>query len=312
MLLGFHKDRGLQDMNRPKTSSLTPGRVPSQRQGLCLRCKLASSPGCRSGPDGARTLCEACFEIYKKCELTLFQQNCGMISVVPTPGAKTVGVDGFRSTTPREHYLHPLVYPLQTEDELIEDEDCGDCHGSKNVANQSEQDTDEDFSVGNNGNNCHSIEKQNSTAMEAMTDVLAPCTIRVKCTQIDEDNSKEMARRGTEESSSGTRDFANSTHSSTTPASTGAKNNLVLMTASLIKNCSKSLARRFSVRMDVRYRAFRQVIKDTFSVRRIGRVTYTDDDGDIVPITSDNELGKLLSFVCGRGISPVRVEVGME
>lgn len=111
-LLGFRKKDGVRDLTRPKTSSFAPNKRPSRQEGLCIRCKQKASPGVRSGPDGPRTLCLECFDLYRDCQLTLFQQACGFVSVVQTPGSLPVYVKGFKKTTPREHFLHPVVAPL--------------------------------------------------------------------------------------------------------------------------------------------------------------------------------------------------------
>lgn len=98
--------------------------------GFCWRCKITHSHGWRTGPDGARTLCKDCIDLYHDCKLTLFRHRDGRISMIGDDGGKPVCTLGFRRTNPREHYMHPVVGPYVDGD----GDDSGDTKDSVHVS----------------------------------------------------------------------------------------------------------------------------------------------------------------------------------
>lgn len=84
---------------------------PNTKYGCCLQCKTTNSRKWRTGPDGIRTLCQACFDLYRCGKLTLYQSECG-VSIIQTPGSLPVFVIAFRPVSPRLRHLHPVVGPI--------------------------------------------------------------------------------------------------------------------------------------------------------------------------------------------------------
>lgn len=318
-------------MSRPKTSSLMPRKTPSLKQGLCLRCKKLSHPGCRSGPDGTRTLCEQCFSLYQRCQLTLFQQPCGIISVVRMPMTRAVGVKGFRRTTPTQHYLNPLVYLLHTGESHDRTEGDG---GRKEDLNSHETDHDNEGQVAAaqgirtgcldvpteknmvkpaESSGLTSIEGQNGCDAEIDNYFAGPRSHGAIPPVVNGNSKEDAVGESNKEPLSDKGGSGSNSHGSTTIASAdGKQGKLVSVKVSLVQRYVTKLTRRFSVQSDVGYKGLCLLIKQMFRAKRIRQVTYLDEDDDVVTVSSDNELAEMFSFACSRRISPIRVAVKAE
>lgn len=137
---GFARIGKKRDMKTPliaESSQSGPGSIV----GFCWRCKVTQSHGWRSGPDGARTLCKGCFDVYRNCKLILFQCRDGSISVMPKDGAKAVIMLGFQRTNPREHYTHPIVGPDPERDISDETENSVDVSLRRSVSSDCSEDS---------------------------------------------------------------------------------------------------------------------------------------------------------------------------
>lgn len=97
-----------------------PSRVGGQQPSKCAACSLIKpNEKFRSGPDGARTLCSACFAAYKKHQsLQLFVSSSGKVSTKKFPGARRVLRYKFRELQHKlysQRFLDPHIIEVAPE-----------------------------------------------------------------------------------------------------------------------------------------------------------------------------------------------------
>lgn len=111
-------------MAKPKQKSNTLNRErPTAYTGhVCLRCGKSTANHC--GPDGKNTLCFSCFDVYKNCNLQLYQSAIGRVSVLPKNGVLKVKDYEFLNERPGEKTLslehimrNPVVLLLEKFEE---------------------------------------------------------------------------------------------------------------------------------------------------------------------------------------------------
>lgn len=71
----------------------------------CVHCRTMETPLWRSGPDGLKTLCNACGVRFKKGKLLLYHNSAGILTAIPQPDSEPV----FLPPPPKKSSKKPLA-----------------------------------------------------------------------------------------------------------------------------------------------------------------------------------------------------------
>lgn len=343
----------------PKKPS-TPQRAPSAKNynaHTCFRCGKSIADHC--GPDGKNTLCLSCFNVYKDCNLQLYQSANGKVSVLAKNSVLKVKDYEFPIEKPGERaysldyiWLNPVVLLVENFEEppmpVNESSQAGrlalepisyvrvTTHaGMTSNRKRSREEFERSPSVQKvlwsaegreGGNDRPTSDKARGSFAGERADVnrrkILASTDHVK------KRANEAVRTGsgcTSASDTGSADFGQLTGNTVnlglnnrpvrlngvSPSSSKANGVCAIhsVKASYVSVEGKRMVHRFKLEEKPCFRVLLHGLKYIFEVKEDVDVFYTDDGGDEVSLTSDNEMLELFDVVRKCRISPIRIKV---
>lgn len=286
--------------------------VPSQGKGggiehWCRKCASRQSPRWRTGPDGFGTLCALCFTRYLQMRLVLFRDVEGRLSAVANPGWEPVTITGFKKSKreQKRDLTAPIVRVMSAEEVAKSADTCLEHvpppESDKHSPQPSESRISPSYSVADGLEEITAVETTVDRGMQGGTGTDTNGRLHDVVENFEVSKSIEAA----------------TSKWKTDEAHLEPQSNEVgrmFPGAFSVKAACKTeggviLVRRFTVEMGASFHHFQKQLQDLFKIEKPLGVTYEDDEGDDVTVSSSIELSVMLVIAEEKDISPVRVTV---
>lgn len=280
----------------------------------CRKCGTRESSRWRTGPDGFKTLCTPCSKRYVRHQLVLFQSSDGRVSAEAKPGWKPVAITGFQiSEKDGTRILStPAVRPMTTTEVSTSPDTCVEyvpappCQTSISPQ-QSESRTSPSIALNIQKEEIPKRDEGQGTRVFLDPEQALSETSRTLLRIIDANENEackallDLERNHVVAPDSVKEESDTENHE---------------MTHS-VKACCKSeggvfLVRRFTISCGLTFDEFANHLRDLFKLSGSINITYEDDEGDNVTVSSGLELRVMMSIARENSISPIRVTVVPE
>eukprot|EP00177_Eucheuma_denticulatum_P005034 GFKZ01009163.1.p1 GENE.GFKZ01009163.1~~GFKZ01009163.1.p1 ORF type:complete len:469 (+),score=47.32 GFKZ01009163.1:170-1576(+) len=298
---------------RPAERSSSEGSLQDDSP-WCRKCGTRESSRWRTGPDGFKTLCTPCSKRYVRHQLVLFQSSDGRVSAEAKPGWKPVAITGFQiSEKDGTRILStPAVRLMTTKEVSTSPDTCVEyvpappCQISTSLQ-QSESRTSPSITV--------NIQKEETPKQDEVEGTGA-CPGPEQALSETSRTLRRIIDANENEACKALLDLERTYVVVPDPATMRADAENQEMTHSVKASCKTAggvfLVRRFTISSEMAYDEFANHLRDLFKISGSVDITYEDDEGDSVTVSSGLELRVMMSIAKANAISPIRVTVVSE
>lgn len=273
----------------------------------CRKCGSRQSTRWRTGPDGLKTLCTSCSHRYSRMGIVLYRNAESPVSALARPGWQPVAITGFKKANNGQtrDLRAPVVRAMSAEEVARSADTCLEyvppLEASQHVYRPSVAQNSPPNSVAGMLGDSIPVQTGASIGLQK-SNVL-----------ITSRGSQETA----EKFSAGRRIEAANAKRETDGVDLKLHSSEIgqnVLGAISIKAAFKTkegviLVRRSTVENGTSFHRFLNQLRNMFNIEDALNVSYEDDEGDEVTVSSSVELLVMLAIAKEQGISPVRVTV---